>query len=234
MRTAAASLIPPDPTGRWRNVDNQDFYDHADPARLADDAGLADGVDLDVAQRFFSDREAQVLEVGAGSGRIVRMLLAQGFSRVHAVERSAWAESVRAEHDAAIADGRLTLHAQDLMALDVPERFTTILWLFSGITDFARTEQLAALTVLSRHLRPGGRLIIDLPDTQAAHEAPRRIEGLWRDGYVPSPREMSEYKIRLGFSAGTVVQYLTRTDEARMLYVLRSPGAHSQPPIVAK
>jgi ubiquinone/menaquinone biosynthesis C-methylase UbiE len=102
----------------------------------------------------------RVLDVGAGIGRWSRLLAARG-AVVTGVDISPTmvAEAKRR----AAADGvaeRCRFHVQDLSTLDVGERFDLVL----GVTVLQHIldpgQLRAALAAMTRHLAPGGRMVL--------------------------------------------------------------------------
>jgi SAM-dependent methyltransferase len=125
-------------------------------------AGETDDVDFYLA---LTGRGAQhVLELGCGTGRLA-IPIAQNGNRVVGVDndpamlaraRTVWAAT------SGPAGGSLELVEADLLTFQVDSRFDVVILGLNMLPAFAgREEQARALAVGARHLKRGGRLIID-------------------------------------------------------------------------
>ena len=123
--------------------------------------------DVEFYRRLAREGGGPVLEVGCGTGRVAVALAADGHEVV-GVDLSApmlgRAEQRRAGLDKEVA-GRLTFAQGDMITLDVGRQFALVITP-SRVFQFALTTeaQRAALAALRRHLRPDGRLVLDLFD----------------------------------------------------------------------
>ena len=121
--------------------------------------------DLALYRGFAARAGGPVLELGCGTGRVLLPLAVDGFA-VTGVDRSAemLARAREVVARAGVA-GRVTLIQDDIRALRELGRARFALAL-SAINSFlhvpTRDDQLAALAAVSRHLVPGGLLILDL------------------------------------------------------------------------
>ncbi len=121
-------------------------------------------VDVPLYLDFARRSGGPILELGCGTGRLL-VPLAQAGYEVVGVDRSA-AMLARAEARLAAAglSNRVTLIQADVTDFHLDQRFGLALFAlntFMHLTDQA--DQIAALTCVRRHLRPGGLLILDLP-----------------------------------------------------------------------
>lgn len=123
--------------------------------------------DVDFYRRLAGETGGPILEVGCGTGRVT-VELAQDGHEVVGVDRSApmlgRAEQRRSSLDPAVA-ARLSFHEGDMETLELGREFALIVTP-SRVFQFALTTeaQRAALAALRRHLRPDGRLVLDLFD----------------------------------------------------------------------
>ena len=105
-----------------------------------------------------------VLELGCGTGRVLGALVRAG-QRVVGVDRS-WPMLARARARLEAVEGaagRWRLVAADLCALALDERFPLVLAPLDLLGYFlTRDAQLAVLGAARAHLRPHGRLVIDV------------------------------------------------------------------------
>jgi len=152
-----------------------DLYDHVTAYRdrqddvtfYAGEAAAADG---------------PVLEVGCGTGRVL-LPCARAGARVTGLDRSAAMLSVaRAKLDREEPEvrGRVRLVEGDMRSFDLGERFALVTMPFRGFQHLLTTdEHLACLECVVRHLRPGGRLVLDVfnPMLAALVDRSRMSEG---------------------------------------------------------
>jgi SAM-dependent methyltransferase len=123
--------------------------------------------DIDFYRRLARETGGPILEVGCGTGRVAAVLAADGH-QVVGVDRSApilrLAERRRASLAADVAR-RLTFCEADMTSLDLGRDFALIVTP-SRVFQFALTTnaQRQALAALRCHLRPDGRLVLDLFD----------------------------------------------------------------------
>jgi SAM-dependent methyltransferase len=123
--------------------------------------------DVDFYQRLATETGGPILEVGCGTGRVAIQLAAAGFE-VLGVDLSEpmlrVLERRRAELDPAVA-ARLSVRQSDMTTLDLRREFPLVITP-SRVFQFALTSgaQRQALAALRRHLRPDGRLVLDLFD----------------------------------------------------------------------
>lgn len=105
-----------------------------------------------------------VLELGCGTGRLL-LPLAQAGYEVVGLDRSA-VMLARAEARLAAAGlaDRITLIQADMTDFHLGRSFGLIIFALNTFMHLsAQADQIAALTCVRRHLRPGGLLILDLP-----------------------------------------------------------------------
>lgn len=117
------------------------------------------------AARARGANAADVLEIGCGTGRILLPLLEAGH-RVVGVDLSEGMLAVCREN---IAAGKPALGAHRLLCADarelrLDERFDlAVIALNTFLHNLSRDAQLETLRACRAHLRPGGRLVVDLP-----------------------------------------------------------------------
>jgi SAM-dependent methyltransferase len=104
-----------------------------------------------------------ILELACGTGRLLRPLLEDG-EHVVGVDGSAeMLDVARRKLVQGKLAGRVELHRADMRSFSLDRRFPLA---FVGLDSFGlllcRTDQLAALGQIRRHLTPGGLLVVDV------------------------------------------------------------------------
>jgi len=123
--------------------------------------------DTDFYRRLARETGGPILEVGCGTGRVATALAADGHEVV-GIDLSApmlrLAEQ-RRETSSADAAARLSFHLADMTTLDLGRDFALIV-APARVFQFMLTSaaQREALAALRTHLRPNGRLVLDLFD----------------------------------------------------------------------
>ena len=127
-------------------------------------------------ERYLALADAEdglVLELMAGTGRLSIPLAMAGHA-VTAVDidpamlaraRAAWAGC----KDSAMANGSLSLELGDVLQIDLGARFALVFIALNSLVLLGtRERQAAGLLAATRHLRPGGLLVVDiwLPDQE--------------------------------------------------------------------
>lgn len=155
--------------------------------------------DIVFYRRLASETGGPILEVGCGTGRVATALAADGHEVV-GVDRSLpmlrLAEQKRAALPADAA-ARLSFDVADLATLDLGRDFALIV-APGRVFQFMLTSaaQREALKALRTHLRPSGRLVLDLFDPLLDRVVPR-AEGTTRGGELvhPTSRNQVTWKI---------------------------------------
>lgn len=212
----------------WSNEDNSAFYEHhcTTLEEWAKQGGLATWPDLLTITDYIKPANT-ILEVGAGYGRVLDYLMMHYPKK----ELSALERSQHFSHQLEKKYGKnVTLYPTDVKMFYAEKRYDLILWLWSGLTDFAQFEQAAVLNHLARFLDPNGRLIVE---TFPHDEVPANgsinqpqtyqltADSMQLHGYIPSPVEMEEYADVVGLKIETIRQYRTSSDRMRKLYVIK-------------
>jgi len=208
----------------WSNADNQTFYNQVDLKRYASVKGLAGGTDVMLAQRFIPSENAAILEIGAGDGRVLEVLLENGYKNVAALEYSRQIEMLPLKFATHLKSGALRLCKGNLSTFRTERRFDTILWLFAGLTDFSITEQAAIFRTLSRCLKPNGKLVVDLPienqsDLSKGRNLYMNFGNAKRSRYLPSMTQLVRNGASANLRLAEGVPYITETSMGRTLFV---------------
>lgn len=209
------------------NDKNIHFYNNlgVDPLKeLSEVGGFSSWKDLEEVYPYIQN-VSSVLELGAGSGRCLDFFLHKGFKgHLIAVEKAeSYLDYLRKNYS-----DKVEVIDQDIKKLRLKEKVDVILWMFSGIIDFSREEQIAALQNLSTLLNPEGKLIIDTPrigfKTYAEHKDAQNLKldspyGLL-ECYIPNNEDIKEYVEKANFADFNRIDYNTTTQKARTIYIL--------------
>jgi SAM-dependent methyltransferase len=118
--------------------------------------------------------DGPVLELGCGTGRVLLPLARAGIeiTGLDLSPRMLERCSDRLQSEPAAVRERVCLVAADMTAFDIGRRFAAIICPFAGFQQLTSVEQqLACLDRCRRHLRPHGRLVLDLPNPDPAPSA---------------------------------------------------------------
>jgi ubiquinone/menaquinone biosynthesis C-methylase UbiE len=163
------------------------YRDHADEYDLLVEAEDCDGNLLPALEAIVPIAGAEALDVGVGTGRIARLLLAHG-ARVVGVDRAPAMLAVARRHLERYPADRWELHRADAAALPVASGWADVAiagWAFGHMryehAEAWRDVVARAIAEMRRALRPAGALII--------------IETLGTGTEVPRPpsAELEEY-----------------------------------------
>jgi hypothetical protein len=211
---------------------NADFYEHMEIEYLrtaAARAGLEACPDLDQIWPDIRDARS-LLEVGAGYGRVLDGLLARGFrGRLTCVERCATFAGFLQQR----FWDRVEVRSGDAASVIDGELFDAVLWLWSGIIEFACEEQASKLQQALAWVKPGGLLAVEAPqlgsETNAsatfgqhaiAVAASRKLHV-----YIPREDQMRDYA---GASATMrSLAYGTTSGRRRVLYLFERTQSRS-------
>jgi len=145
--------------------------------------------DTDFYRRLARETGGPILEVGCGTGRVAAALAAEGHEVVGVDLSAPMLRLAQRRRDALSADvaARLSFHRADMRTLDLGRDFALIVTparVFQFmLTSVAQREALAALRT---HLRPNGRLVLDLFDPRLDLVVPT-AEGTTRGGELIHP-----------------------------------------------
>lgn len=214
---------------RWNSIDNALFYENI-PLETQQNysvkGGLNDYCDLKLFEEHIEHANT-ILEVGACFGRVLDFLLQSKFAgNITAIERS--------QHFYDLLNKRYSndvelLHA-DVSEYKTDKKYDLVLWMWSGISDFSKPEQLPVLSRLMSCISEGGFLIFD---TFSCFDAPLnasrsnsqkytiREKDCVLKGYIPSPKEISIYAELMGVKSIKHIPYKTTKNRPRSLFILQ-------------
>ncbi|MCU0449352.1 MAG: class I SAM-dependent methyltransferase [Bernardetiaceae bacterium] len=208
------------------NATNIDFYRRIDIGKFkefADRIGLGASCDVDEVYPFVKEAKL-VYELGAGYGRVASALYRKGFQgRIVALERSPELVGYLRKH----LPQRITVRQDDYLHFRVGERPDAFLWMWSGVLELSPEEQRHGMAYLARKLRPGGRLIAEIPVEikvvgEMIYNGFIKVQTDWGsfEGYLPTHEQMMDYAYQAGFGRVTRHEYYTSKRIRRCFYVL--------------
>ena len=170
--------------------------------------------DIEMYQQFARRGDGNVLELGAGTGRIA-VPLAEAGQRVVAVDGS---EAMLAAGEQRMRDAGVEMVTADIRRVRLARRFGLVLLPFSTFHHMlTREDQIDALASVAEHLIPEGVAIIDLrrpqPDDFDDLAQPLRLEWARRD--PRSGRQVTKMATQASTGDGRLVHLTYLYDEIR-------------------
>lgn len=213
----------------WKNENNLESYNSVSVEFLKNSAvkgGLDSGCDVDILKPYLAKANS-VLELGAGYGRVLQNLILRGYSgEIVGVEQSnkfyqelkkIWASNIE-------------IINSDIKSINSKKRFDLILFLWSGICDFAKEEQSKILLKIKSFLNPQGIVVLDTTpvlvkplNASIAYDQYCLIKGDNNSVfsmYTPSVEDIKKYAKRTGLCYKKDITYLTATNRKRIMYIL--------------
>lgn len=172
-------------------------------------AGLNTHLDLETAskkQLLPTNRDAAILEIGSGDGRVIVYLTAKGYTNITGIEKNETAvKNLKRKFQNECRNSVVKIIEKDIKLYRSRSHFDCILWLWCGFNDFSKEEQIDLFNKAIQLLRPNGKLIIDNPKSGAmtnvesagikiynghTYSHTVKIHGSTYRAYIPSPREL--------------------------------------------
>lgn len=222
----------------WVNDNNMDFYNSVPVSAMqafSVRGGLDGGTDIQLLKHYV-DSAKTILEVGAGYGRVVEKLLANQACQadIYAVEKSQRFCGLLANKY--INNNRVYVSCTDVRTLEVNTGFELILWLWSGISDFAKAEQQEVVGFLVGLLNDMGILAIDtlLSEKVPSNELCDNVKVYGKGseyiidanghvvyGYMPTKEEMFAYVDAIPNIEVEHIQYTTESGMLRNMFIFK-------------
>jgi SAM-dependent methyltransferase len=197
-----------------------DYYDESPivKGRLQDVAFYRD------AARDFGD---PVLELGCGTGRVT-MALAQAGKRITGLDLSErMLERAVKKRAALFTEERERVHLVqgDMAQFDLGEKFRLIIIPFRPLQHLLEVkQQMECLECVRKHLAPGGRLVLDVfqTDAERMHDPVHMREMLVTEYSTPDGRRVKIAERVAGFHRAEQI------NDVEMIFSVTHPGGHQE------
>lgn len=210
----------------FKNAENRAFYKSLPLGKMdlwIEASGLVQTPELDLIFENLSS-VPEILELGAGEGRVVDSLLSRGYmGTIYALERDEMRCDLLRKKFGNYSNVKVL--QKDILEDELPNSHTG-LWLWAGFFEFNPSEQRKALQKLSDII--SDQLILDLPAKGSKSNATFslsnyiEIETPWGidKGYMCSRDEIIGYLERTKFHLDRIIPYKTSSNRERELYLL--------------
>jgi SAM-dependent methyltransferase len=135
--------------------------------------------DLPMWEILAGESDGPILEVGCGTGRLLLHLAQTGYSLTGLDLSTTALDAARKKLEATGLAGRVTTVRADMRRFELPDRefALALLPLNTFMHCHTGAEQQATLRAIHHHLRPGGKLVVDLfyPDPVMLAEVDGRL-----------------------------------------------------------
>ncbi|HSZ25719.1 MAG TPA: class I SAM-dependent methyltransferase [Cytophagaceae bacterium] len=191
---------------------------------LSDRGGFSSYKDMELIAPYINE-DVSIIELGAGFGRCLNYFIDKGHKgSLTGVEYSKPLVEFLKKNFA----GKAEIINADIKKLSLSSKYDVALWMWSGIIDFSKEEQLESCKKIYNLLQVGGYLIIDVPrlgiQTIADHIDNQHLVFSTEFGeiraFVPNDLEMEKIKKEAGFEKLIKMEYSTSTDKQRTIYIL--------------
>ncbi len=165
----------------------------------------------------------EILEIGAGYGRVTQGLTQQGFQgHITALDRSPKMCAYTRQN----ASQSVSVIETDIRFYPIQQHPSAILWLWSGVLELSPDEQKEVIKKFAQALKSGGLLVLEIPQQiryVGVHVGNQKIkvETEWGElnAYLPSHEEMLAFQKVGQFSSMKVINYKSDTGLERALYL---------------
>jgi SAM-dependent methyltransferase len=211
----------------WGNRHNEEFYNFLPLGEfysLAVQGGLDTGCDIDQIWPAITQAKS-IFDIGAGYGRAINQIIVRGYEG-----KLACIERCEKNHQFLTSQysRRVDVIKGDIQTTPIKQTFDLILWLWTGITEFSKNEQLSVLQKIYQLLNKGGKLVFDtmshtLNNLNALtfNQQTRIVKTRYGIDYcyLPSPEELDSYQQALKFESVNTIDYQSTTGRPRVLHI---------------
>ncbi|MCS6824775.1 MAG: methyltransferase domain-containing protein [Cytophagaceae bacterium] len=188
--------------------------------------GFSSYIDLETISTYIQPQHT-VLEIGAAYGRCLDYFIHhQHKGKIFALEKSyPFIEFLKKQY---VHHTNIEVIHADILQSPLPVGIDTALWMWSGIVDFSKEEQMMACKRISQVLNYGGQLFIDIPrigfQTIAKHNDEQHLHLKTQYGdiiaFIPSVQDIKTIQKDSHFSILHIINYETSTQKQRTIYRL--------------
>lgn len=215
----------------WDNIDSADYYETVPIETFSQYAvrgGLEKGCDVDLIYPFICHKK-DVLEVGAGYGRVIERLLQLRYQgHIIALERS------RNFYDAIVSryaekSEKISILHGDAERIRLHKKFGAVLWMWSNLSEWPQHRQAAMIKKLSSWLSDDGIFVVEIIDAgQKPLNADQYTDQSYTThtehgafyGYNATCQEVSGYAKAAGLRVARAIPYQTTTARKRFILLL--------------
>jgi SAM-dependent methyltransferase len=166
--------------------------------------------DLAMYLGFAERTGGPILEIGSGTGRVSIALAEAGHTVVGLEPSTAMRSIAQAKIAEAQLTDRVTLVAGDMRRFKIDQHFGLVI---APINTFLHNltfdDQLATLSSIKKHLRPGGLLVLDCFNPDPAHAADDRRLILQRNVIDPDTQQSAQLWLERSTDWGQQLQEIT-------------------------
>lgn len=216
--------------GKWDNYANNQFYEEVGVKGLGELAtlgGLASGCDVKLLKPYWENAKS-LLEVGAGYGRTIDILLEEGFQgEITAIERAEVFFHYLKKNYA----GKVRLLQEDIHDCEnIIEQYDVIFFLWYILAEFPAVEQLVIIKKIVRLLKKNGIFILDIiPENvfplSAEKIGPRSFRIFKNHSsisvYLPTEADVLYYAQMAKLSIVDILKIKTDTKRDRLIFILK-------------
>jgi phospholipid N-methyltransferase len=215
----------------WDNeINTNKFYEYELCEKnlrvYAELGGLASGSDVEFIFSKISDADT-LIEIGGGYGRVIKKLIELKFQgEITAIESSKnFYDKLNKEFNDSVK-----IYHNSILNLEINLKFDAVLSMWSGISDFTKTEQQLFINKLAALITENGQIIID---TSVWNLKPLNAKSLDNQyyiisseesilyGYIPTYDEMINYARNAGLKLTEHIEYETDKKRKRLFYIFQ-------------
>ncbi|MFN3234108.1 MAG: class I SAM-dependent methyltransferase [Gammaproteobacteria bacterium] len=217
----------------WCNEDNQTIYENMpldDLEHCAHLVGIAHGEDIDQIQRYLYSAK-NILEIGAGYGRVIRKLLADyPRANITAIERiTKYADYLKQTYP------EVNVVNENIFNVTFTQKYDVILLMWSTFGEFSRNEQGKLLNYLLSQITPKGVIFIELWKPMSKHVYANKViennveyKSVYGNHYVYIPRKKELITFaRKNLISLKTINYKNSTNEERVIFCFHNNKTES-------
>lgn len=195
----------------WSNDQNYFLYQNAPIdllSELNEYSGLKNNLDVLAVYDKYIKETKSVLEIGAGTGRILNALATLNYNgHISCIERQKKYVDLLSHHYAKT----VTIYSQDIRLFKAKRCYEVMLWMWLGFSEFAQIEQKQILAKITYFLQKSGKIIIDFVNLSTFRRDRNFLIknhcGISSYKYLPTFEEIETYAKEANLSIIDVIDY---------------------------